>query len=231
MTGPDYMAGQDLTDATTACTTALHTLQMLGVSGAADDALATAEGVSYDSILADASRSQSWKVTAAARQYVNVITELGNDLTSVANIASRQYRADAAAVFGTAGLAGDPATLTISRRDAGERVATEHDSIKLQRLLDQAALNGDDVLAHAIVESAVQSGDSDTVNAFMAAYPALADAVQRLWVCATHKMSGADITTAWRVAALKPANLKPLQDYEVVAAALGNVAAGSWNAT
>jgi hypothetical protein len=230
MGSPDYSAGQGLSDALAACTAALRTLQQLGRSDDTDAALTTAEAVSYDSILSDGSRSQAWKIQAAARQYINVITELGNDLTGAANVAGRQYKTDAASVFGTAGLAGDPATLTISRRDAGERVANITDSVERQRLLANASLNGDDVLARVIAESAVQFQDFNTLNAFVEAYPDLAAAAQRLWDCATKKMSGADITATWRVAALKPAVLQSLQDFEIVSAALGNVAAGSWNA-
>jgi hypothetical protein len=226
----DYSAGQGLTEATTACTTALKTLQQLGASDAADDALTTAESVSYDSILNDGSRSQEWKIQASARQYINVVTELSNDLTAVATTASRQYKADAATVFGTQGLQGDPATLTISRRDAAQRVEEENDSIRLQRLLAQASEIGDDVLSHAIAEKCVSIGDSDTVTLFQELYPQLSDAVARLWACATRKVSGADITTAWRVAAVRPAVLASLQDYEVVSAALGNANAGAWSA-
>jgi hypothetical protein len=225
----DYAAGADLTAAVTACTTALKTLQALGRSTDADPALTTAEATSYDGIMSDGSRSDAWKLQACARRYINVITELGNGLTGAANIAGRQYKTDAATVFGTAGLAGDPATLTISRRDAGERVANITDPIERQRLLANAALNGDDVLARAIAESAVQFQDIDTLSAFVGAYPNSADAAQRLWDCATRKVSGADVTTSWRVAALKPAVLQGLQDYEVVSAALGNASAGAWN--
>lgn len=103
---------------------------------------------------ADHAHSDTYKITLYARAYCKVMMDLATELTPTANIASTQYKADAAAVFGTAGLPGDPATLVISRRDAGERVADENDSIKLQRLLDQAVLTGDDVLSHAIAEKA-----------------------------------------------------------------------------
>jgi hypothetical protein len=230
MGSPDYNAGQGLTDATTACVSALRTLQQLGRSDDANPALTIAEAVSYDSILSDGSRSDAWKLQASARQYIRVVTTLADDLTGVAGAASNQYRQDASTVFGTEGLAGDPATLTVSRRDAAQRVEDVNDSVLLQRLLAQAAEIGDEVLARAVAQKAVESQDFGTLNEFVSLYPQLAAAAQRLWDCATRKTTGADITTAWRVAALKPAILKPLQDYEVVATALGNAAAGSWNA-
>jgi leucyl aminopeptidase (aminopeptidase T) len=46
--------------------------------------------------------------------------------------------------------------------------------------------------ARAIAESAVLNGDADTVAAFKNAYPALADASDRLWSVATHGITTAD---------------------------------------
>jgi len=106
-------------------------------------------------------------------------------------------------------------------RDAQDRVEGEYDSIKLQRLLEEAVLNGDEPRAHAIVENAIDSGDSDTVEAFQRAYPALAEATARLWDVATHSMTTTDVTMAWRLAALKPPALQSLADYEIAAAASG----------
>ena len=82
-------------------------------------------------------------------------------------------------------------------------------------------LNGDEVRAHAIVENAVEAGDQETVEAFQAAYPALAEATARLWNAATHRQTTADIATAWRLSALKPAALASRMDYEIAALAAG----------
>ena len=143
---------------------------------------------------------------------------------------STPYAAIAAdTVFGTRGLLGDPGFLIVSLRDAQDRIEGEYDSIKLQRLLDKAVLNGDDIRAHAIVESAVTNGDADTVAAFKSAYPDLADAVDRLWNVAAHGITTLDVAMSWRLGALKPAPLQPLQDYEIAAAAAGQTGVGTWN--
>ena len=76
----DYAAGADMTAAVTACTSALKTLQQLARSADADPALTTAEATSYNTILADQTRSDAWKLQQCARRYINVITELSNDL-------------------------------------------------------------------------------------------------------------------------------------------------------
>jgi hypothetical protein len=226
----DYSAGASLAEAITTCQTALASLQRLGRSADADTLLTDAEATSYDAILNDGTRSDAWKLQTCAQRYTSVMATLARQLTAAATTAGNQDADDAARVYGIKGLAGDVASLSISRRDAGDRVASITDTVQRQRLLAQATRTGDDVLAHAIVEAAIASLDADTTNQFAAAYPALADAVQRLWDSATHRMTSADIATAWRLAALKPVPLKPLQNYEIAAAAAGNTSAGSWNA-
>ena len=146
---------------------------------------------------------------------------LATKLTAAASRAATQDSIDAARVYGVAGLSGDPASLAISRRDAGDRVADITDPQQLCGLLATAVRNGDEVLAHAIAEAAVKSGDLSTTTLFQQSYPKLSDAVERLWSAEHKRMTGTDITVAWRVAALKPAPLDSLQDYEIQAAAAG----------
>jgi len=99
----------------------------------------------------------------------------------------------------------------------------------LQRLLDKAVLNGDAIRSHAIVQAAVENGDSDTVEAFQRAYPDLAEATARLWNAATHGTSTVDVMMVWRLGALKPAALASRMDYEIAALAAGQTNVGSWN--
>lgn len=211
------------------CSQSMAALARLGRASDAEDALDTAESTSYDAILSDTSRSQSWITTECARRYISVMTQLGAQLDSLARDAQATYKADAAKVFGIDGLDGDPATLTISLRDAQDRIADEYDTVKLGRLLDQAVLNGDDVKAHAIAEQAVTSNNPDVTQQFMTAYPNLADATQRLWDTARNRITTAGVTTAWRVGALKPGILGNLQPYEIEAAAAGRTDVGRWN--
>jgi hypothetical protein len=218
----DYNAGAGLSADLAASQDALGKLQRLGGIAQADPILTEAESTNYDSIVNDASRSQAWIIQTCAVKYIGVVAALARKRTAAANSAGRQDASDAAAVYGIAGLPGDVASLAISRRDAADRVATISDRTQLQSLLAAATRSGDVVLAHAIAEAAITSGDVDTTNQFTDAYPNLADAVQRLWDGEQRRMSGADITTAWRVAALKPAPLKSLMDYEIASAAAGN---------
>jgi hypothetical protein len=225
----DYNAGDSLTEAVTACETALAILQRLGCSDQADPPLTDAEATTYDAIINDTSRSQGWIVQTCAQKYISVISTLARKLTAAAASTGRQDAADAAAVFGIAGLAGDVASLAISRRDAADRVTAISDPSQLQALLAAAIRSGDVVLAHAIAEAAITSGDLDTTNQFTDAYPSLNDAAQRLWNAEHRKQTGIDMTTKWRLVSLKPAPLASLQDYEIASAAAGNTAAGSWN--
>ena len=225
----DYGAGVELSTQLADCQTALGTLQRLGCIDRAEPILTDAESTDYAAIANDTSRSQAWIVGACAQKYIAVMATLARKLTAAATIAGRQDATDAAAVFGVAGLPGDVASLAISRRDAGDRVAQITDRGQLQALLATAVRNGDVVLSHAIAEAAITGGDADTTDMFSDAYPVLAPAVQRLWYSQQRAMTGADMVSAWRIAALKPGPLKPLADYEIAAAAAGNTNAGTWN--
>jgi hypothetical protein len=228
--GTDPNDGTTLTDAVTAIQTALATLQRLGRSDEADTLINDAEQSStYAALDADTTHNDTWKLQRYAQTYTNVMASLAKRLSATADLASTKYKIDAETVFGTRGLPGDPGFLIVSLRDAQDRIEGEYDTIKLQRLLDKAVLNGDDIRSHAIVEAAVESGDSDTVEAFQNAYPALAEATARLWNVATHGTTTVDVVTRWRVGALKPGPLGSLQDHEIQAAAAGQTSVGSWN--
>lgn len=230
----DYNAGDSLTEAVTTSKEALAALQRLGRSDLADDALTAAESsTNYTALDDDREHNDQWKQSAYARQYTSVMATLATKLTAVAKTVGSTDQDDAARVYGIKGLPGDVASLTISRRDAGDRIAGINDSNQLRRLLVTATRTGDEVLAHAIVEAAIQSDDSDTTDAFIAAYPHLAEAVQRLWAAEHNRLQSIDLTTAWRLAALKPAPIKNLMDYEIAAAAaapIGQPSIGAWNA-
>ena len=135
----DYNAGLDLTAAVNDCRTALATLQRLGRSDQADGPLTDAESSSnYAALDADRDHSDAWKLQRYAQTYFNVITTLARRLTSVANAAGKQDADDAANVFGIAGLPGDVASLSIARRDAGDRIDDITDPSQRQALLAQA---------------------------------------------------------------------------------------------
>jgi len=223
----DYNTGDSLTKAVTACQTALATLQRLGQSDQADGPLTDAESsTNYAALDSDVDHSDAWKLQRYAQTYSNVVSTLARRLTSVANTAGKQDASDAANVLGIGGLKGDVASLSISRRDAGDRVADENDTASLQRLLATATRIGDEPLARAIAEKALALGDADTLNQFTAGRPSLADAVERLWTAQNRKSTTTDLTVGFRLTALKPAALASRMDYEIAALAAGQTTAG-----
>lgn len=227
----DYNAGDDLTAAVTACKTALTTLQRLGCSDQADGPLTDAESSSnYSTLDADRDHSDQWKMQRYAQTYSNVVATLARKLTAAATTAGKQDADDASNVFGIAGLAGDVASLSIARRDANDRVADITEPTERQALLAQAVRNGDFTLARALVQAAFDFNDVDTVNAFIAAYPNLNDAVERLWTAQNRKTVGVDLVAGLRLAALKPRTIGSMMDYEIALIASGQTSAGTWNA-
>jgi hypothetical protein len=226
----DYNAGDSLTESVTACQTALATLQRLGQSDLADGPLTDAESSSLGSSLdLDRDHSDEWKLQRYAQTYTNLMATLARRLTAAANTAGKQDVDDASNVFGIAGLPGDVASLSIARRDANDRVADITEPTQRQALLAQAVRNGDVTLARALVQSAVDFNDVDTVNAFSAAYPALSDAVERLWTAQHRRSNGIDLAAGFRLAALKPPAIHSMMDYEIALIASGQTSAGSWN--
>jgi hypothetical protein len=231
--GLDPSDGAALSTALADISAALSTLQRLGLSDNANALLDQAENTSaYTALDNDTQHNQDWLRTAYAQKYISVMTSLARQLTAAAAAAGSQDQADASTVYGVKGLPGDPAVLAQYRAMAGQRVA-EVDLVanpdRLGDLLADAVRNGDTVLAHAVAEAAIKSGDAETTQDFAEAYPALSDAVQRLWNAEHRRMTTSDITTAWRVAALKPSAIGSLQDYEIQAAAAGQTGAASWN--
>jgi len=229
--GIDPDDGTTLTEAVTAINAALSTLQRLGLSDQANALLEQAENTGAYTVLdADTEHNQDWLRSQYARRYSSVMTSLASKLTAAANLASIQDQDDASRVYGVKGLAGDPAVLAQYRGAAADRVA-DIDLVarpdQIGDLLANAVRNGDEVLAHAIAEAAIKSGDVDTANAFAAAYPDLSGAVERLWTAEHRKVTTIDVTVSWRVAALKPSAIGAMQNYEIQAAAAGQTTPGA----
>lgn len=86
-----------------------------------------------------------------------------------------------AQLFGTASLPGDPASLTISRRDAMDRVARLEKSQEGIALLGQAVAIGDDVLARAVAHWGYERRDANVVNAYLNVRPQADAAMNELW--------------------------------------------------
>lgn len=121
---------------------------------------------------------QRWQLAVA---YMRTRREVDKLLGEMASRVVRSDRDDAERVFGVKGLPGDAASLAISRRDAADRVANAADRVELRELLARATRSGDEVLAHAVAERAVENQDDTTMTQFLADRPELDAAGERLW--------------------------------------------------
>ena len=153
------------------------------------DQLATSAHAAYEQINSDDTRTADYKRDELARHYAGVREEAARALRRLAESTQAAERRDAGRVFGTDGLAGDAASLMISRRDAADRVAAATNSSELRELLTRATRSGDEVLARAVAEKAVEFSDVETMNKFLANRAHLDDAAQRLWDAARHHES------------------------------------------
>jgi hypothetical protein len=132
--------------------------------------------VREDRMLSDEARK--WQMAVAFSQTRRTVDQR---LSEMASRTVRDDRDDAARVFGVKGLAGDQASLVISRRDAGDRVAQVTERAELRELLRRATRTGDEVLARAVAERAVTEEDVKTMEEFLNARPELESAGERLW--------------------------------------------------
>lgn len=135
----------------------------------------------YDSIRNESMYTDEAKRWQLAVAYVQQRRRIDQELADKASKVIRTDRDDAERVFGVKGLSGDAASLVISRRDAADRVAAVEDRADLRELLRRATRSGDEVLARAVAERAVEMQDVTTMNQFMADRPELEAASVRLW--------------------------------------------------
>ena len=136
----------------------------------------------------------------------NARRDLNAEIEKLAARVGRTDRGDAQAVFGVDGLPGDAASLAISRRDATDRVASL-DRGELRDLLHRATRSGDEVLARAIAERALEEVDDKTLHQFCAHRPHLDSAVERLWNTQRASGGGDSMSIAMEMIGLQPAEL------------------------
>jgi hypothetical protein len=187
---------------------ALKSLHAAGRSGEVAELLdAEAEKATgaYREIKADRSRNEDYTRRALAQHYVGTRRAVEKQIMDMGATAARSDRGDAEAVFGVRGLPGDAASLVISRRDAADRVANVEDHAELRQLLTRATRAGDEVLARAVAERAVERQDADTMNQFLGDRPELDAAGQRLWNA--ERAGDGSLATTVQLAALRPDEL------------------------
>lgn len=125
--------------------------------------------------------SRESKRADLARTYLNARQRVDGIFATAASEQARQRRQLEARLFGGADLAGDAASMTISRRDAGDRVARITKNDEALDLLHRALSSGDEVLARAVAQWAYQHHAVDVANAYLEARPQHDAAFNELW--------------------------------------------------
>lgn len=169
------------------------------------DAETKKAGEAYRVLREDGTRTDDYKRWTLAVQYMRHRRSVEEQIAQKASTAVRSDRGDAEAVFGVRGLPGDAASLVISRRDAADRVAKVEERTDLRELLARATRSGDEVLARAVAERAVEMQDANTMNQFIADRPDLEAASERLWNA--QRAGDASMVMTMRLAGLRPAEL------------------------
>lgn len=162
----------------------------------------------YQEIRNDPTRNEDYKRWSLAVSANRVNRSLTEELVREAGRVVVTDRDDVDRVFGTHGLAGDSASLVISRRDAGDRVAGITSPDELRALLARATRTGDEVLARASAERAMEIRDTKTLHQFLEDRPHLDDAVQRLWN--SEQASDNTMGIAFQLSGLRPSELGDL---------------------
>lgn len=163
--------------------------------------------VAYDHI-----RSQTDYTPEALRRkmkeaYQGRRAYVDSELEALASRIGYDDRADVALAFGTAGLAGDPASLAISMRDAQDRAAKEESSDGLLELVRRATRNGDEVLARAAAQRAMELRYDKPLHEFCETRSEAVDsAVDRIWNVQRRDINTIEWTV--RLSALKPPEVR-----------------------
>lgn len=162
---------------------------------------------SFGEIRKDTTRTDEYKRWAMAVKCHQICKSLNAELENMAGRIVSTDRDDAEWVFGVRGVSGDPASLVISRRDAGDRVAGITEGKELRELLARATRSGDEVLARAVAERALEMGNAETLNKFIEDRPQLEASVERLWKAERAETGSASFAVSVGLMGLKPEEL------------------------
>lgn len=127
------------------------------------------------------SASREGKRQSLARTYLNARQRMDAIFTEQAAGRAQLRRDLESKLFGTRDLPGDVASMTISRRDAGDRVARLERSEDAMALLRRALASGDEVLARAVAQWGHERRDVTVVNAYLDVRPQHDAAFNELW--------------------------------------------------
>ena len=161
---------------------------------------------SYDRIKSDTDYTPDARRRRMEEVYQGRRQALDQELTSLASRVGHDDRADIARAFGIAGLAGDPASLAISMRDAQDRAAKEESSDGLVDLVRRATRNGDEVLARAAAQRAMELRYDKPLHEFVETRPALDSIVEDIWNAQRRGVNRLQWTV--QLSALKPPTIR-----------------------
>lgn len=172
----------------------------------------------YERIRTDPKMSDAYMKKSLAHQQMQTQRQVDAELDEAARRVVRIDNDDAAAVFGVKGISGDTASLSISRRDAGDRVAKINDGQELTALLRRATRTGDEVLARAIAERATELQNAEVMHQFLGDRPALDGAGERLWNVERAERTW-DVGVAAQLGALRASELSGMHNDDIEALA------------
>lgn len=167
-----------------------------------------------EEIRGDRTRTDEYKRATLAREYLTAKGRIdalsAKDKTSQAG----RRRTLEAQVFGISGLIGDSGSLAISRRDAGDRAAQLTDERSALDLLARAERSGDEPLARAIAERAVEAGWADVANTFLETRPLLDKALTEIWNYESPSLA-TEMRDAMEIALAKPHEIDGIPDHQL----------------
>ncbi|MFH6687312.1 hypothetical protein QVL82_00535 [Cellulosimicrobium funkei] len=161
---------------------------------------------SYDRIKSDTDYTPDARRRRMEEVHQGCRQALDQELTSLASRVGYDDRADVARAFGIAGLAGDPASLAISMRDAQDRAGKEESSDGLLDLVRRATRNGDEVLARAAAQRAMELRYDKPLHEFCETRPALGSIVENIWNAQRRGVNRLQWTL--QLSALKPPRIR-----------------------
>lgn len=136
---------------------------------------------SLDMIRADESRTPEWRKAQIARVHRQVAAEATRLVQERDRGLGQKRRELEHRLFGPGTTSGDPASLAISRRDAGDRAASLKTEAEAAELLSRAERSNDEPLTRAILERAYEMDWVDVANQFLEVRPYLSIPLHDLW--------------------------------------------------
>ncbi|PTU56967.1 hypothetical protein DBB34_06550 [Sphaerisporangium cinnabarinum] len=171
------------------------------------DKHATSATREYEDIRSQEDYTEDARRRLLSEAYDRRKASLDNDLAQLASSAGEVDRSAVGRAFGTTGLPGDPASLTISLRDAQDRVAKIRDEDELETLLGRATRSGDEVLARAVAARAAEIGKTYGVEEFVRVRPDLKLDVDRAMLAVGRQSSAGKLEWRVRLGKIRPSEL------------------------